>query len=58
MPVGMFFINFTLAGTLKDGSFPVQPHAFVSIALQQLLDFALITGRYLRESPITAELYL
>ena len=26
----------------------------VDIVLQQLLDFALITGRYLRESPITA----
>jgi len=25
--------------------------------LQQLLDFALITGRYLRESPITADHY-
>jgi len=25
---------------------------------QQLLDFALITGRYLRESPTTAVLYL
>jgi len=24
------------------------------LTLQQLLDFALITGRYLRESPITA----
>jgi len=30
---GDVFINYTLAGTLKDGSFPVQPHAFVSIAL-------------------------